>query len=49
MLNVEIFDPGDVDKAASVFHRDGFVCVKNPLSEEQFALNKEGAERVMKE
>ncbi len=49
MLNVEIFDPGEVEKAACVFHRDGFVCVKNPLSEEQFALNKAGAERVMKE
>jgi len=45
MLKVEILEPYDVDKAASVFHRDGFVCVKNPLSEEQFAFNKAGAQQ----
>ncbi len=49
MLDVEILEPGEVEKAATVFHRDGFVCVKNPLNEEQFALNKAGAERVMQE
>ena len=49
MLAVEILESSDIEKAASVFHRDGFVCIKNPLSEEQFALNKAGAERVMQE
>ena len=49
MLGVKIFEPGEVEQATTVFHRDGFVCVKNPLREEQFTLNKAGAERVMQE
>lgn len=49
MLNPEVLDSADVERAAAVFHRDGFVCVENPMSEEQFALNKLGAERLMQE
>ena len=49
MLNTEILNCGDVEQAATVFHRDGFACVKNPLSKEQLAINTVGAERVMQE
>ncbi len=49
MLNVEILNAADIEHAATIFHRDGFVCIANPLSEEQFTLNRAGAERVMQE
>lgn len=49
MLKAEILEAVDTERAAAVFHRDGFVCVANPMNQEQFALNRAGAERVMAE
>lgn len=49
MLDVEILDPLAVDRAASIFHRDGFVCIKDPLTDEQFDLLKAASEHVMQE
>ena len=48
MLKAEIVEAVDIERAAAVFDRDGFVCVSNPMNEEQFALNRSGAERVMR-
>lgn len=47
MLDVEIIDCKAVDKAAAIFHRDGFVCVSNALTPEQLALGQAGAARVI--
>lgn len=49
MLNVEIFDPSDTDRAAKTFHRDGFICVKNVLTPEQLKFAQAGAARIIKE
>ena len=49
MLKVDLLEANEIERAASIFHRDGFVCVANPLDAEQFALNRSGAERVMAE
>jgi len=34
MLEIEILDPGQVDKAAASFHRDGFVAVAEVMTAE---------------
>lgn len=49
MLKVDILEANEIERAATVFHRDGFVCVAKPLDEERFALIRSGAERVMAE
>lgn len=49
MLNAEIYDPGAIEHAAEAFHRDGFVCVRDPLSAEQFKTVRLDAEGVMQE
>ncbi|MEM7031856.1 MAG: phytanoyl-CoA dioxygenase family protein [Chloroflexota bacterium] len=49
MLKVEILNPSEIDRATTIFHRDGFVCVKNPLTADQFAEIKAASERVMQE
>ena len=49
MLEVEILSPCAVERAAAIFHRDGFVCVENPLSAEQFLAVKADAEKVMQQ
>ena len=49
MLDLEFIEPSEVDRAASVFHRDGLAVVTNALTDEQFAFLKEGAHRVVAE
>lgn len=49
MLAVELLDASEVDKAATIFHRDGFVCIKDALSPEQLHFAQAGANRVIKE
>ena len=49
MLNPTIFSSEAIAQAAAEFHRDGFVCIANPLSSEQFEILKTAAERVMHE
>ena len=47
MLKAEIVEASEIERAAAIFHRDGFACVADPMNEDQFALNRLGAERVM--
>ncbi len=49
MLDVDIIDSSDVEKAAEAFHRDGFVPVSGVLTADQLAYAQAGAERVIRE
>jgi ectoine hydroxylase-related dioxygenase (phytanoyl-CoA dioxygenase family) len=49
MLEVEIVDPVEVERAAAIFHRDGFVVVRDALSPAQLAFAQAGARRVIAE
>ncbi len=49
MLQVEILSPSETEKAARVFHRDGFVAVKDALTPEQLKFAQNGAHRVIEE
>jgi len=49
MLNVEILDPSQIDKAVAIFLRDGFVCVKNTMTPEQLKFAQAGAQRVIQQ
>ena len=46
-LTVRLFGPDEVGAAADIFHRDGFVCVKEALTPEQLAFAQAGAQRVI--
>jgi len=48
-LRVELLGPDESETAAAVFHRDGFVCVRNALTPAQLAQAQEGARRVIAE
>ena len=39
----------DIDRAVSIFHRDGFVAVSGALTDAQLAYAQEGARRVIGE
>lgn len=47
MLNVEILDPGAVEKAATIFRRDGFVAIEDALTPEQLEFARAGAKRII--
>jgi ectoine hydroxylase-related dioxygenase (phytanoyl-CoA dioxygenase family) len=49
VLAVELLDASELDKAATTFHRDGFVCIKNALTPEQLRFAQAGADRVIKQ
>jgi ectoine hydroxylase-related dioxygenase (phytanoyl-CoA dioxygenase family) len=49
MLDVEVVDPAEVARAAAIFHRDGFVVVREALTPEQLAFAQDGARRVIAE
>ncbi len=49
MLKVDILETDESERAAGMFHRDGFVCIANPLSADEFAMTRLAAERVMAE
>ena len=46
---LEICDPMEVDRAARIFHRDGFVVVRDLLDAETLERWREGCARVLKE
>ena len=46
---LELLDPSEVDRAVRIFHRDGFVVVRDALDVEQLALLKSGADDAMRE
>ena len=41
-------DPQEVDRATELFHRDGFVAVRNVLSPEQLARMQKATDRVLR-
>jgi ectoine hydroxylase-related dioxygenase (phytanoyl-CoA dioxygenase family) len=49
MLEVEVVRPDEVERAAAIFHRDGFVVVQDALTPEQLAFAQDGAQRVIAE
>lgn len=46
---MRLFSAEEVDAAATVFHRDGFVCIREALKPEQLSFVQEGARRVIAE
>lgn len=46
---LQVVDPSDVALATEIFHRDGFVVVKNVLDPEQLAFMQGGCERVVRD
>ena len=44
---LEILEPTDVERAAELFHRDGFVVVADALSPQQLARMREATERAL--
>jgi len=49
MLPIELLSPDQTDKAAAIFHRDGFVALKDALTPEQLQFAQSGAQRVIDE
>jgi phytanoyl-CoA dioxygenase PhyH len=49
ILGLEIVEPHEVERAARIFHRDGFVVVNNLLDAEQLARWREASARVLKQ
>lgn len=45
---LEICEPAEVQRAAAIFHRDGFVVVKNALDTERLAAMREACERNLR-
>jgi ectoine hydroxylase-related dioxygenase (phytanoyl-CoA dioxygenase family) len=49
MLSVELVGHTELEKAATIFHRDGFVAIKDALTPEQLEIARAGAQRVIDE
>jgi hypothetical protein len=49
MLDIDLLNANEVDRAASIFHRDGFVAIKDALTPEQLEFARAGAARVIKQ
>lgn len=49
MLDIELVTPTEIDRATTIFHRDGFVVVQDALTHEQFEQMRAGAHRVVRE
>jgi ectoine hydroxylase-related dioxygenase (phytanoyl-CoA dioxygenase family) len=45
MLDVELLNYTEVERASSIFHRDGFVVIQNALTPQQLAFAQSGATR----
>ena len=46
---LEICSPDEVERAVRIFHRDGFVVVRDLLDEEHLALFRQGSARALQE
>ena len=46
---LEVCAPDEVQRAARIFHRDGFVVVRDLLDEEHLALFREGSARALRQ
>ncbi len=49
MLQIEILSPHEIEKAAQIFHRDGFVAIKDALTPEQLKFAQDGANRIIEQ
>ena len=49
MLDVDLVAASEVERAAAIFHRDGFVCIEDGLNAEQLSAAQAGAERIVVE
>jgi hypothetical protein len=49
MLGLEIVEPHEIDRAARIFHRDGFVVVNSLLDPERLERWREASARVLKQ
>ena len=49
MLNIEFISTTDPERAATVFHRDGFVALADVLTPDQLAFAQDGAARIVAE
>lgn len=49
MLDIELMDAGRTDAAVRIFHRDGFVAIRDALTPGQLELCRGGAARVIAE
>lgn len=49
MLQIELLSSHEAEKAAAIFHRDGFVAIKDALSTEQLRLAQQGADRIIQQ
>lgn len=49
LRGLEICEPSEIDRAARIFHRDGFVVVKNCLNEEQLERWRNGCASALTE
>ena len=47
MLDVEIVEPSEVEKAVRTFHRDGLVVMRDALTAQQLAYARSGADRMI--
>ena len=48
-ITVKLYATSEAEDAATVFHRDGFVCIRDALTPEQLAFAQQGARRVIAE
>ena len=48
-VGLDICAPDEIERAKTIFFRDGFVVVKDLLNEEQLATFREGSARVLKQ
>ena len=49
MLKIELVEHTAIEKAATIFHRDGFVAIRDALTSDQLKFAQAGADRVIQE
>ena len=49
IVGLEVLDPSEVDRAVRIFHRDGFVVVRDALAVDQLAALRAGTDEVVRD
>ncbi|MEO6907122.1 MAG: phytanoyl-CoA dioxygenase family protein [Abditibacteriaceae bacterium] len=49
MLQIELLSHTETERAATIFHRDGFVAIKDALTPDQLKFAQSGAQRIIKQ
>lgn len=49
MLRIEILDPSEITRAATIFHRDGFVAVREVMTPEQLSRIQTSVKQVIEQ